>query len=141
MPWLDDLVTLMTDAGMTLGSDLFTSTRSEPPILASGEATLTIVETSGSSPERTQNSVLRPAYLRVSAQFMARSKSYAKARAKAQTAYDQVVGIRNSVIIDNSALHSGWYREIVPLQEPFDAGVDDRGQVRCGFNVVAVKRP
>ena len=141
MPWLDDLVTLMTDAGMTLGADLFTSTRSSPPILASGEATLTIVETSGSSPERTQNSVIRPAYLRVSAQFMARAKTYAKARAKAQLAYDQVVGIRNVLIIDNSALHSGWYREIVPLQEPFDPGPNDRGEAQCGFNVAGVKRP
>lgn len=139
MAWLDDLVTLMDDAGMELGVDLFTSTRSSPPILASGEATMTIVETSGSAPERTQNSVSRPAYLRLAAQFMARAKSYPAAKAKAQLAYDQVVGIRNSWIV--GALASGWYREIVPLQEPFDAGVDDRGQARCGFNVIAVRRP
>lgn len=141
MAWLDDLVTLMTDAGMTLGDDLYTSTRSSPPLLASGEATLTIVETSGSAPERTQNSVITPAYLRVAAQFMGRAKSYAKAREKTQAAYDQVVGIRNCWIVDVGGLHSGWYREIVPLQEPFDAGIDDRGQARCAFNVIATKRP
>lgn len=124
---------------MDLGVDLFTSTKAQPPILASGEATLSIVETSGSSPERTQNYVTRPAYLNLSAQFMARAGSYAKARAKAQVAYDAVVGIRNSWVTDGAML-SGWYREIVPLQEPFDAGVDDRGQARCGFNVIAVRR-
>ena len=139
MTWLDDLVTLMDDANVgTLGVDLFTSTKASPPILASGEATLNIVETSGSSPERTQNYVIRPAYLNLSAQFMARAGTYSKAKAKAQAAYDAVVGIRNSWV--TNGLSSGWYREITPLQEPFDAGVDDRGQARCGFNVIAVRR-
>lgn len=141
MAWLDDLVTLMTDAGMTIGADLFTSTKSAPPLLVSGEATLTIVETGGTDPERTQNSVIIPAYIRPSAQFTARADSYAKAKAKAQTAYNAVVGIRNSLIVDAGFLHSGWYREINPLQEPFDAGVDDRKQARCVFNVIAIKRP
>ena len=139
MPWLDELVILMDDANVgTLGVDMFTSTKSAPPILASGEATLSIVETSGSSPERTQNSVIKPAYLNLAAQFLARAGTYAKAKAKAQAAYDAVVGIRNVTVTDN-ALISGWYREITPLQEPFDAGVDDRGQARCAFNVIAIR--
>lgn len=141
MPWLRDLRSLMEDEGMQLGRDLFISTKTNPPRLASGEATLNISETSGSSPERTQNAVIEPAYIRPAAQFMARADSYAAARAKAQVAYDAVVGIRNCWIVSPDTLASGWYREIVPLQEPFDAGVDDRGQARCGFNVIAVRRP
>lgn len=139
MPWLVDLTTLATDAGMTLGVDFFTSTKAAIPILASGEATLAVVETSGSAPERTQNSVIRPAYLRVAAQVMARANSPEAARAKAQDYYNAIVGIRNSWI--TNGLQSGWYREITPLQEPFDAGVDDRKQARYGFNIIGIKRP
>jgi hypothetical protein len=52
MPWVDDLVTLMEDAHVaTYGVDLFVSTKGNVPLLASG--TLSIVETSGTCPERT----------------------------------------------------------------------------------------
>lgn len=131
----------MTDEGMVLARDLFISTKANPPRLPSGEATLSIVETSGSAAERTQNSVITPAYIRPAAQFMARADTYAAAKAKAQLAYDAVVGIRNCWIVSVDTLSSGWYREIVPLQEPFDAGMDDRNQARCGFNVVGIRRP
>lgn len=149
MPWLDDLVTLMEDNSVaTFGVDLWVSTKSTLPMLASGTgAVLSIVETSGSAPERTQNSVVRPGYIRPAAQILARANNYSTARAMAQAAYDAVVGIRNSWVIasreyvSGEGLQSGWYREITPLQEPFDAGVDDRKQARCGFNVIAVRRP
>ncbi len=147
MPWLDDLVTLTQDGSdyLDFGTTLWTSTKSTPPLVASG--TLSIVETSGSAPERTHNSVARPAYLRVSAQFMARADTYSRAKHLAQEAYDAVVGVRNCWVvaeeeyIAGQGLQSGWYREITPLQEPFDAGVDDRKQARCGFNVIGIRRP
>lgn len=155
MPWLDDLTTLMEDADVaTFGTDLFWSTKSAPPALASG--TLSIVETSGSAAERTNTrrtgatveAVTRPAYLRPAAQIMARADTYVRARQLAQAAYDAVVGLpRNRWIvaereyIAGAGLQSGWYREITPLQEPFDAGVDDRKQARCGFNVIGIRRP
>jgi hypothetical protein len=146
VPWLDDLVTLVEDAHVaTYGVDLFISTKASPPLLASG--TLSIVETSGSAPERTQNAVVRPAYIRPAAQFMARADTYERAREIARGAYNAVVGLRNSWVIaareyePGAGLRSGWYREITPLQEPFDAGVDDRKQARCGFNVIGVRRP
>lgn len=144
----DDLITLMEDGGVaTLNTNLFISTQASVPILASGDATLQIVETSGAGTERTQNSVIRPAYIHPSAQFTARANTYAKAKAMAQAAYDAVVGIRNCLITANreyvtgAGLQSGWYREINPLQQPFDGGPDDRKQARCQFNVIAIKRP
>ena len=34
-----------------------------------------------------------------------------------------------------------WYRDIQPLQEPFDVGtLDDAGRVVCTFNVLVTKR-
>lgn len=131
----------MEDVGMVYGTDLYLTTKALVPIVASGQATLQIVETSGSSPERTQNSVIVPGYLRLAAQFMARSSSYPVAKVKAQLAYGAIVGIRNCWIINSGMTASGWYREITPLQEPFDAGPDDRGTARCGFNVIAIRRP
>jgi hypothetical protein len=142
MSWTGDLVILCEDASVgTLGVDIFVGSKANIPILASGEATLTITDTSGSGPERTQNRTITPAYIRPAAQFLTRAGTSAQAREKAQAAYDAVVGIRNSLIWDTGYVSSGWYREINPLQEPFDAGVDDRKQARYSFNVIAVKRP
>lgn len=147
--WIDDLVTLMEDGGVaTLGTDLTTTSAANIPMMASGAATLQIVETPGGPPERTQNDVTRPAYLNVAAQFMSRAKNPKLARAMCQAAYDQVVGIRNSWIVatreytPGEGLQSGWYREINPLSEPSDLGRDDdRGQARFYFNVRGVRRP
>lgn len=161
MPWLDELVILMEDRNVAeFGRSLFTSTRSSSPVLPSGEATLVIVETSGSASERVQNDVLTPGYLRLAAQFTAKADTYAAAKAMAQAAYnalivgrdpdDNPLPIKNVLIftadpVGDAArglgLASGWYREIRPLQEPFDPGVvDDRRQARCGFNVIATRR-
>ena len=134
MPWLEDLVTLATNASVgTLGTDLFTSTAANVLIVPSGS--MTITETPGGEPERTQNSVSVPAYINVRAQFLARAKTPELARLKAREYYLTVCGIRNQFI------NSGWYREITPLQEPFDLGKDDRGQCRYVFNVRGIKRP
>lgn len=149
MAFLDDLTTLMEDASVgVLGESVFINTHQAVPILASGLATLQIVQTSGSGIERTQNSVIRPGYVRPSAQFMARADTPDAARAMADAAYDAVVGIRNTWIVASreyvagAGLQSGWYREINPLQEPFDPGTDDdRRQAECGFNIIAIKRP
>jgi hypothetical protein len=142
--WTDDIVTLLQDAGVgTLNEDIFVTSKATVPMLSSGAATITITETPGSGPERTQNRVIRPAYIRPSAQILARADSAIAARAKAQQAYDALVPVRNVLVYrePQSFQLSGWYREINPLQEPFDAGVDDRKQARFSFNVIAVRRP
>jgi hypothetical protein len=147
--WTDDLVTLAVDAGFNgRGVDITTSSKAqkiEGAMLASG--VLAIHETSAGGPERTntgaggRNTVIRPAYIHVGAQLSVRATSYPAARARAQALYNAVVGVRNTWVIDVGHTVSGWYREINPLQEPFDMGVDDKGAARCGFNVVAIRRP
>jgi hypothetical protein len=34
-----------------------------------------------------------------------------------------------------------WYLEVVPVQEPFDLGLDEPSRLQYVFNVVATKRP
>lgn len=145
--WTDDLVTLFQDAGAgTLNAatnGIFVSTKATVPLASSGAATITITETPGAGPERTQNSVIRPAYIRPQAQILVRAATAKLARAKAYECYNAVVGVRNVLVYrePQSFQLSGWYREINPLQEPFDLGVDDRKEIRFAFNVTAVRRP
>jgi hypothetical protein len=137
MAFIDDLVTLIEDASVAeLGTDLFITTKGDLPLLVSG--VVSIVETGGTDPLRIQNSTARPAYVRPSAQITVRAATPDLARAKSQACYDAVVGVRNSWVTD--FVTSGWYREINPLQEPFDAGVDDRKQSKYVFNVIAIRR-
>jgi len=139
MAFLDDLVTLIEDANAAeFDVNLFLSTKGDLPLLPSGVVSL--VETGGTDPLRIQNSVTRPAYIRPSAQITTRAASPDLAKALAQSCYDAIVGVRNSWVINSGATASGWYREINPLQEPFDAGVDDRKQSKYVFNVIAIRR-
>lgn len=133
MPFIDNLITLFEADGVGIdGVNIFRSTMAAIPLVASGGATLHIIETGGSSPDRTQNATIFPAYLRPAAQLVARAATYASAREMADKAYQSTVKVRNQFIGAN------WYREIKPLQEPNDAlGVDDRGQARVSFNIVA----
>ena len=135
--WLDDLIDqLETDAVGTFGVDLFKGSKASIPLLASGAATLQVITTGGTSPDRTHNEVIRPAYLRPSAQLTARADRYSTAEAKLQAAFDSLVKVRNQFI------GSTWYQEITPDQSDFiDLGVDDRKQVRLTFNVTGNKRP
>lgn len=129
--WLDDLVTQLEEDGVgTLKVNIFTSSKAAIPMLVSGGATLVITETGGTAPDRTQNATIFPAYLRPGAQLVARANSYAAAREMADAAYQSLVKVRNQFI------NSGWYREIRPLQEPFEVPSDDRTQTRVAFNVV-----
>jgi hypothetical protein len=129
MSWLDDLVTLLEEDGVaTYGVDLFTSTKAAPPMLPSGS--LMVIETGGSGADRTHNATIRPAIVRPGAQITARALTYQRANALARLAYDAFV------VVHNRWVNSGWYLEINPLQEPFDGGLDARGQVQCQFNVL-----
>jgi len=129
MSWLDDLVTLLEADGVaTFGVDLFTSTKAAPPLLPSGS--LMVVATGGSGADRTHNATIRPAIVRPGAQITARASSYELAHRLAHLAYDAFV------VVHNQWVNSGWYLEITPLQEPFDGGLDVRGQVQCQFNVI-----
>lgn len=122
-----------------LSIDLFNGPRSSPPALASGRPTLVIVETSGAGVERTQNRVITPGYLHVSAQLTFASDDPDQAEDMANTAWNGLCGIRNSVI--SNGLASGWYREINCTQRPYPGGLNDREQDTWKFNITAIKRP
>jgi hypothetical protein len=151
VPLLEDLTTLLEDGGLgTLNSAIFLTSRqtaANAPLLASGEAVITIIDTSGTGPENTQNATIKPAYIRPSAQLKTRARSAIKARAMAQAAYNLIYPVRNSLIVaareyaTGEGLMSGWYRNFTMLQEPFDSGSDDAGNATYTFNVLATRRP
>lgn len=151
MPLLEDLTTLMEDGGLgLLNSAIFLTSRStvkNAPLLASGEAVMSLTDTSGTGPEGTHNSTIKPAYIRPSAQVKTRARSAIKARALAQAAYNLIYPVRNSWIVagreyaTGEGLMSGWYRNFTMLQEPFDSGSDDAGNATYTFNVLATRRP
>lgn len=140
-----DLLTLAVDAGVgTHNVNIFTSTKSSPPLLASGEASMSIIETGGIKPLRTNTTrvaggtvqkVTLPAYEQPSAAIIIRGTQAGPASAMARAAYNAWAGFRNGFI------NSGWYREINVESEPIDNGIADRGEIRYTFSVTAIKRP
>ena len=132
MAWLDDIVTALQAAGVgTLNADIFVSSRAVVPVLASGFATISIKSTPGTSPENTHNSTTRPAYLQPGAQILVRADDWEEAETKALAAYSALYQVQNEFI------NSGWYKWIRPTQEPFDMGLDARGQQQqVAFNVI-----
>lgn len=133
--FLNDLVTLLEDDGIgAFGQVIFTSSKSAvpAPVLPNGSGTITIVDTGGTSADRTHNAVIRPAVVRPGAQIVCRAPNYDTAKALAHRAYDVYVQVRNQWV------NSGWYLEIVPRQEPFDGGVEPGpgAQSKCIFNVL-----
>lgn len=145
MSWLTDIVDRLEDQGVgTFGVDIFASSTSSIPILSSGAATIQVVATGGTTPDYTHNQPTRPAFLNPAAQLTTRAGTYAEAEAKARDAYFALC-IRNMrLAVGNGVgvLSSGtFYRWIKPLQEPFDTGVDPRGQATVKFNVIGSKVP
>lgn len=134
MPWLDDLAAQLNADGVgAVNVNIFLTTNASIPILVSGEATLQIIETGGTSPSRTQNATIFPAYLHPGAQLTARGRTYAIAREMADAAYQSLCKVRNQFI----ASGVNWHRKISMLSEPQDiAGLDERKQPRVSFNVL-----
>lgn len=146
MPWIEDLVTVLENDSVAIyGSTLFKSTKAAPALQFVGSAVLVLIPTGGSSPERTQNDDVlqpppsnpiyapgqgRPATIRPGAQVVAKAADYDSAEALARLAYTSLVRIGNQWI------NSGWYKSIDPLNEPFDGGLDARGNAQCKFNII-----
>jgi hypothetical protein len=130
--WTDDITTLLTPVA-TLGQDLFFSTKAAPAFLNSGSC-LVVIETPGRDPEYVQNQDT-PRFIFPGAQVAAVAVDYATARAKAQAAFDALVGHHNATI------NGTFYRGIKAIQQPFDGGLNARGQSTCKFNIMGDKRP
>jgi hypothetical protein len=93
--FLEEIIKILVTAGVGVyGTTIFDTSKT---ILPEGGATafLSIVETSGSPAERTQNSTTLPAYPQPSAQITARATNYTDARALARAAYVALAPIRN----------------------------------------------
>lgn len=131
MPWIEDLVSLISTAGAgTATVDLFaTSKHAVPP----GEEPITsIIETPGSGAEETHNSLTQPAYHFPGAQLIVRGKDVVATRARARAVY---LALR----IANRSVNGVWYRKIRALQEPADYGLDNLERIQFVFNVVGDK--
>lgn len=136
MPWLEDVVSLLTTAAVgVLNTSIFLSSQGNVP-LGPGPY-LIIIETAGFAPERLHtddDSVLNAAaYERPGAQILVRGVDYVATRAMSRAAYTALDGIYNQTI------NGCWYRSIEALQRPFDIGPDDNKRVRVVFNILGVK--
>jgi len=132
--WTDDIGAYLVAEGVgVLATNIYIS--SKAPIPPGDGPFLSIIETGGSGPDRTQNSVLQNAYENPSAQILVRGKSYVAARAKLRLAYNAFVKVRNQTI------NGTWYLWMRPQQEFIDLGLDETGRARVAFNVFACKRP
>ena len=125
---------LVADGVGTGGTDIFVSSKS---VLPDGDGPyISLHQTSGFAPLRTQNSVSAPAYIRPSAQVVVRASVYSVAQAKAQAVYNSLTGVRNTT------LSGTFYREIEVQQEPSDMGqLDAKGRAQVVFNFTAIKQP
>lgn len=134
MALLDELISLLETAGVgTEDTDIFQTSKSLIP--AGVGPYLSLVETGGTAPENTHNAVSTPAYQRPTVQILVRAESPADSAEMIRAAYDALVGVRNTTV------SSVFYREIRPMQEPTDLGLDSTGRHRMAFNVMVVKRP
>lgn len=93
--FLEELTQLLVTAGVgVFNTNIFNTSAADLP---NGDGPfLTLVETGGTSPERTQNDIGPPAYPRPSAQVAVHGVTYAVSRAMARAAYNALVGIRNT---------------------------------------------
>lgn len=134
MKFENDLITLFGEQAVGVyETDMFATSAAEIPILPSGEPTLNVTVSGGSSPVRVQNNVMRPGYLLPSGAVTCRAGSYDQAFDMAQAAYDACTSVHNRLI------GSGWYLWIRPVQSvPFDFGHEPgSGQPRVRFTVNA----
>jgi hypothetical protein len=142
MGWSEELMFILS--GDAVGVPQFNMFRSSAKVVPSGAGPfLSIIETGGTTPDNTHNSVIVPAYQKPGAQIVVRADAYPVAFAMARAAYNSLVKIRNEYIGSGELSATGtWYRKIRPLQEPFDLGLSaDDKRVRVAFNVLGDKRP
>jgi hypothetical protein len=134
-----DLVTLLAAAGVGVAGGvngtLFTGSKAVIP--GGTVASISIVDTGGASPVRTQTG---QHYRRPSVQIVARAPSDAVAVALAEAAYNAIVNAPRTVDAGwrGIVLNGHRYRELNPVQEPFDGGLDSASRPQTKFNVNAV---
>lgn len=132
MAWMDDLKTLIVAAGAPAANVFKSSQAKIPP---TGGPYISIIETGGTNPDRTQN-VDGDAYENPSAMILARGTDYEAARTLLSTIYTFVGKVQNQTV------NGTWYVSIRPMQSQFtDLLPDEIGRARVAFNVLGNKRP
>lgn len=134
----DDVAAILTEVGFVAtgpesARTIFVGSKASLP---SGEtAFLTINVGGGQNPEGTHNLIDVPAYVRPSAQIVARAIKYSDAEAAAWVAFNAIFKVRNRFV------NGTWWRSVTMKQsEPFDLGEDDQTRPRLAFNFDCVKR-
>ena len=98
---IDELVAILVAASVGVyGTTIFATSKAVIPVTEAGTSTalLSIRETGGIAPRKTQNKISPPAYQRPGAQIVVRSHDPAAARAMAYAAYVALGAIRNQTI-------------------------------------------
>jgi hypothetical protein len=137
MSFLDEIAARLVASGVgaiatpTVPGVIYMGSRANIP---SGDGPyITITETGGSDPTRTQNQPAA-ATQRPTAQILTRAKSYQIARTKARAAYLALDGIFNTT------LSGTFYLSVKARQEPTDLGeLDGAGRAMISFNIEAEK--
>jgi hypothetical protein len=130
--FVDDVVALLVEAGLGVAGEnilIGPGGRIDPE-----QVTLSVIATGGQNPEGTHNMVDAPAYVRPSAQIVARAAKSIDAENKAQAAWNAMFKVRNRFV------NGTWWRQTTMTQEPFPIDPDDRGLFRVAFNFSCVKR-
>ena len=93
--FIEELISYLESENIgTLNSDIFVGPLNDN-LENADDPYIIISLTGGTSPERTHDSVILPAYQIPSAQILSRGKSYISTKSKSYLAYDSVVKIRN----------------------------------------------
>lgn len=133
MAFIDDLVTLWTAAGVgVFGTSIFASTKAHLP---SGAVSFLKVTTTGGPSPLWKHNTRKPAAVRPTAQVIAVAPTFVAADTLARAAWDVIANVPRNYVVSGGV----FYREINPLQEPFDLGPDASGRAQVAFNVLAVK--
>jgi hypothetical protein len=129
---MEDLITLTTQAPAVFTSSMiFRSTRDTVP---DGPGPYgVIILTGGTGPLYVQNAT-GPNLRRPGAQLRVIADSFKIAYDKSLEWYSRLTTVRNRTV--NSVV----YVRIVPLQEPFDGALDNKGRAQVIFNVLITKR-
>lgn len=131
MSFADDIISLFVAGGLGLaGTTLFIG----PKAVVPSDSSLVVTPTGGFAPEGTHNSVDVPAYVRPTAQIVARGLTSAAAETLIGRAYQVLFPVRNQFV------NGVWYRSITIVQEPFPLGEDENDLIRWAFNINIVKR-
>lgn len=120
---------LSTNGVGTVGTDLFLGFMPDTP-----NGCVALYETGGLGPARAmRGSAGQPVAERPRVQVVARSTSYASARAKARDAYLLLEGL------GDVTLNGVQYKWVGAVQEPFMMGRDELGRVSIAANYDVVK--